>query len=188
MINNNSKIDIEKEVIQLKMAQSNTRHFEYFYNQYYEKVFRFVYQRMDSKADAIDLTQQTFIKALKNINNFEHKGIRIISWFFRIALNEVNQFYRNKNKKRVINITSIIENTLIEELETDNSLMRKEELVEHLKKLTKEEFSLIEMRFFEEKSFKIIGDILSITENNAKVKTYRIISKLKTLFTKNVAL
>ncbi len=185
MINKISKTNIEQETIQLKMAQLNPLHFEYFYNLYYEKIFRFIYQRMDAKNDAIDLTQQTFIKALKNINKYEHRGKSIINWFYRIAFNEVNQFYRTKHKNRVINITTLIENTLIVELETDDFLLRKEELTEHLKKLTTEEFSLIEMRFFEDKSFKIIGAILSITENNAKVKTYRTISKLRTLFTKN---
>ncbi|MEO1099557.1 MAG: sigma factor-like helix-turn-helix DNA-binding protein [Bacteroidota bacterium] len=38
---------------------------------------------------------------------------------------------------------------------------------------------LIELRFFEELSFKEIGYLLGLTEVNAKVKTYRVIDKLK---------
>ena len=45
--------------------------------------------------------------------------------------------------------------------------------------LPEDELQLIEMRFFEKRSFKEIGEILEITENNAKVKTYRILEKLK---------
>ena len=41
---------------------------------------------------------------------------------------------------------------------------------------------LIELRFFEKRSFKEIGEILELTENNAKVKTFRAIEKLKQLF------
>jgi RNA polymerase sigma-70 factor (ECF subfamily) len=37
----------------------------------------------------------------------------------------------------------------------------------------------IELRFFEGRSFKEIADIKQVTENNAKVKTYRIIEKLR---------
>jgi len=37
------------------------------------------------------------------------------------------------------------------------------------------------MRFFEKRSFKEIGEILSITENNAKVKTFRVLEKLKSI-------
>ena len=179
-----SKIEIDREIKLLEKAKKNPKHFEYFYNQYYESVFRFIYLRMDSKDSTVDLTQQTFIKALKNLKQFEFKGFSILSWFTRIAINEINQYYRTQKKRRVINITSVIENTLLEELESDHSILRKEELNNYLKQLTKNEFSLIEMRFFEEKSFKIIGAILDITENNAKVKTYRAIEKLRMLFTK----
>jgi len=54
-------------------------------------------------------------------------------------------------------------------------------LSEALKQLETMEIQLIELRFFEEKSFKEIGYILNITENNAKVKTYRILDKIKTI-------
>ena len=48
---------------------------------------------------------------------------------------------------------------------------------------------LIELRFFEKRSFKEMGEILELTENNAKVKTFRALEKLKTLFlTKKPAL
>ncbi|MEO1712127.1 MAG: sigma factor-like helix-turn-helix DNA-binding protein [Bacteroidota bacterium] len=35
------------------------------------------------------------------------------------------------------------------------------------------------MRFFEKRPFKEIADILGITESNAKVRTYRILDRLK---------
>jgi len=50
-----------------------------------------------------------------------------------------------------------------------------------LKKLSESELELIELRFFEKRPFQEISEILEITENNAKVKTYRILDKLKIL-------
>ena len=38
---------------------------------------------------------------------------------------------------------------------------------------------LIEMRFFEQRPFKEVAEILGITENNAKVKSYRILQRMK---------
>ena len=35
------------------------------------------------------------------------------------------------------------------------------------------------MRFFEKRSFKEIGQVLNITENNAKVRTYRALEQMK---------
>jgi RNA polymerase sigma-70 factor (ECF subfamily) len=64
----------------------------------------------------------------------------------------------------------------------------KKELVTVLKKalqyLSEPDMLLIELRFFEERSFFEVGQIIGITENNAKVKTYRAIDKLKIIYNK----
>jgi RNA polymerase sigma-70 factor (ECF subfamily) len=48
--------------------------------------------------------------------------------------------------------------------------------------LKEKDLQLIELRFFEKRSFKEIGEILDITENNAKVKSFRALEKLKQLY------
>ena len=64
----------------------------------------------------------------------------------------------------------------------------KKEMISHLKTalnyLSEDEYMIIELRYFEERPFSEVGEILGITENNAKVKTYRIIEKLKGVFEK----
>jgi RNA polymerase sigma-70 factor (ECF subfamily) len=52
-------------------------------------------------------------------------------------------------------------------------------LIDTLNDMKDEEVQLIEMRFFEHRAFKEIADILRITESNAKVKTYRLLEKMK---------
>ena len=54
-----------------------------------------------------------------------------------------------------------------------------EKLTNALAELAADDLTIIEMRFFDEMPFDEIGDILHITGNNAKVKVYRIIDKLK---------
>jgi RNA polymerase sigma-70 factor, ECF subfamily len=48
-----------------------------------------------------------------------------------------------------------------------------------LESLEPKDLELIEMRFFEAKSFKEAADILGITENNAKTRTYRLLEKMR---------
>ena len=48
--------------------------------------------------------------------------------------------------------------------------------------MSDERLSIIEMRFFEKLSFKEISEVMGITENNAKVKLYRTLDKLKKNF------
>ena len=52
-------------------------------------------------------------------------------------------------------------------------------LLQAMQTLKDTDMALIEMRFFEQRSFKEIADILGITESNAKVKTYRILERMK---------
>jgi RNA polymerase sigma-70 factor (ECF subfamily) len=67
-------------------------------------------------------------------------------------------------------------------MEEDHSEINKKQLFNALSMLKEDALQLIEMRFFERRSFKEIGDILELTENNAKVKTFRALEKLKQHF------
>ncbi|MBK7817354.1 MAG: sigma-70 family RNA polymerase sigma factor [Sphingobacteriaceae bacterium] len=62
-----------------------------------------------------------------------------------------------------------------------------EEYIPLLKKviseLDPEDCQMVELRFFERRAFKEIGEIMDITENNAKVRMYRILEKLKKAIT-----
>jgi RNA polymerase sigma-70 factor (ECF subfamily) len=62
----------------------------------------------------------------------------------------------------------------------DDEMMMKA-MLKAIKKLKAPEMEMIEMRFFEKRSFREIGEILGMTENNAKVKMFRIIQRLKKL-------
>lgn len=50
--------------------------------------------------------------------------------------------------------------------------------------LEMEDLNIIELRYFEERPFSEVGEILGITENNAKVRTYRAVDRLKVIYKK----
>ncbi|MEM8908763.1 MAG: sigma-70 family RNA polymerase sigma factor, partial [Bacteroidota bacterium] len=97
-----------------------------------------------------------------------------------IASNEVAQHFRNHRKSRVVSLTEQHLDLLVEDMEqkTSNNQHRKA-LLKALNELKITDLQLIEMRFFEQRPFKEIAAILEITESNAKVKTYRILEKMK---------
>ena len=68
---------------------------------------------------------------------------------------------------------------MIEETGKDGTDERIEHILTALKYLPENDLLLIEMRFFENRPFKEIADIMKITENNAKVRVYRVIDKIK---------
>ena len=161
-------------------AKNNPALFSGLYDKYYEPIFRFVYQRLDDKDFAFDTTQQVFLKALNNIAKYEFRGFPFSSWLYRIASNELTNVFRANKAIRTVNIESVFISDIIEEIQETKIDKYHDKIVKIIgEELNDEELQLIEMRFFEKRSFKEIAEIINITENNAKVKTYRILDKLK---------
>lgn len=171
-----------QELEWIKRAKEDPRSFEPLYNKYYEQIFRYIYQRMDDKEMAHDITSQVFLKAMNNIQKYEYRGVPFASWLYRIAKSELYQSFRDEKATRTVNVDTVNLSDMIEEIEEDMSEESRSVLLKAIAELTEEEVQMIEMRFFEKRSFKEIGDILEITENNAKVKAHRIIQKMKKLF------
>lgn len=174
--------DVTEEQAWILAAQQDSRKFEPLYNRYYEAIYRFIYQRVNDKHATSDITSEVFIKALSSLKSFSHQGIPFSSWLYRIARNMlIDRFRRGKNH-RVINVETSALAGMTEEAEVagvDQHKMNR--MLQCLEQLADEEMQLIEMRYFEKRSFKEIGEILDITENNAKVKTYRTLDKMKNL-------
>ena len=153
--------------------------FKTLYQRYHEPVFRFIYQRLDDEQTAADVTSQVFCKALLNLKKYTHRGLPFSSWLYRIAKNEVYTLFEKNKATRTLNVYTESFPELIGDMEEDN----KEELYQKLTKviasLPEEELQLIELRYFDGMRFKEVAEVLDITENNAKVKTYRVLEKMK---------
>jgi RNA polymerase sigma-70 factor (ECF subfamily) len=126
-----------------------------------------------------------FIKALTNLPKYEYRGIPFSSWLFRIAKSELYQSFRDKKAQRTVSIDSLQLGKVMEEFQLDESEHKRDVLLKVLPLLKENQLQLIEMRFFEKRSFREMGEILELTENNAKVKTFRALIKLKELYSKH---
>jgi RNA polymerase sigma-70 factor (ECF subfamily) len=171
--------DLANEQAVVLAAKLNPEKFAALYDKYYEQIFRFIYQRLDDKEQAFDATQQVFVKALEKLPKYEFKGVPFAAWLYRIASNEVINLFRQQKANRTVNIDSVNVYGIIEEMQETKIDQYHDKIVGIISELPEDELQLIEMRFFEKRAFKEIAEILNITETNAKVKTYRIIDKLK---------
>jgi RNA polymerase sigma-70 factor (ECF subfamily) len=175
-----TKVDLANEQGLVEAAKKDPKNFAVLYEAYYEPIFRYIYQRLDSKEPAFDATQQVFLKAMANLHKYENRGVPFASWLYRIAFSEVNNLFRQEKAQRTINIDSVSVYTIIEEIQESKIDQYHDKIVAIISgQLDEDQLQLIEMRFFEKRSFKEIAEILDITENNAKVKTYRVLDMLK---------
>ncbi len=175
-----SVIQLELEWIQ--KAKTNPGDFAPLYTKYYSAIYKYIYQRMDDIDMAGDVTSQVFIKALQNIHKYEFRGVPFSSWLYRIAKSELNQAFRDNAALQTVNIDTQSIGHFIDDFEEEDLEEQKVKLKHALSQLKADELQMIELRFFEKRSFKEIGEIMDMTENNAKVKSFRTLEKLKKLF------
>ena len=173
------------EVAQIDRAKRNPAHFAPLYKFYHERIFLYIFKRVEEEEVAYDITSCVFVKAMTYLNRYEHRGLPFSSWLYRIAKSESNQSFRDKKAQRTVSIDSMQLGVVMEEFNIDENEHQREILLKVLPLLKDKQLQLIEMRFFEKRSFKEIGEILDLTENNAKVKTFRALIKLKELYAKH---
>lgn len=175
---------LREELDWITEAKKDPESFGPLYTKYHEQIFRYVYQRMDDQELAFDVTSQVFIKALSNLHRYEYRGVPFSSWLYRIAKSELYQAFRDRKAKRTVNVESVHLFEMMEEFEEDDNSENKARLIEVLSTLRENDLQLIELRYFEKRSYREIGEILEITENNAKVRTFRALERLKKQFLK----
>jgi RNA polymerase sigma-70 factor (ECF subfamily) len=142
-----------------------------------------VHRRIGDKETSADITSQIFLKALVNLKKYESRGLPFSAWLFRIAINECSDFFRKMKKERLVSIDSAGVGMLFEDLTVEYGI---EDLYgrlpQMLLKLSADELQIIELRYFEQRPFREVADILGISEIYAKVKVYRTLDKMKRLF------
>jgi RNA polymerase sigma-70 factor (ECF subfamily) len=172
---------IEEDAV--RKAQEHPEAFRPIYEKYYKTIFVFVLHRVGEKEIAADVTSQVFLKALLNIGRYQFRGFPFSAWLYRMAINECNEFFRKNKRERFVVLEDEAVEMLYEEMfGYDIVEEMKLKLPMILEKLKPDELQLIELRFMESRPFKEVAEILGISENYAKVRTYRILEKMKMLF------
>ena len=170
----------ESEIIEL--AKKESYYFGILYDVYFEQIFRFVFSRLGgNESIAGDVTQETFLKAMANIQKYEDRGFPFSSWLYRIAQNEVSMYFRKSKKDNFVPVEIEKLNGLKDEITGDAGISEVEidHLISMINELEASHLDIIELRFFQQMSFKEISEIYNISEANAKMRTYRILEKLK---------
>lgn len=172
--------EIDQEMELVRAAQSNPRCFEPLYTRYYKLIVGYVYHRIESKEEAFEITSQVFYKALEALPKYRIQGLPFSAWLFRIASNELNIRFKKEKISRVVIMDQEGYEQLKAGLEEDTNDHLDKNLFEALSQLKPDEMEMIDMRYFEKRSFKEIADICSIGESACKIRVYRIIEKLRT--------
>lgn len=174
----------EKELI--KKAQKDSKIFGEIYDQYYPQIFGYILKRTANLEVAQDVTSETFFKALDKLWQFRWQGAPFSSWLYRIASNEIVNYYR-KNKMAQISLESIIDPAAKgdphqEIIEAEEELKKHQDFLlvqQKISTLSIRYQEVLTLRFFEKKKIREIGEILGKREGTIKSLLNRGLERLR---------
>ena len=151
---------MDNEIYHIKKAKSDIREFDYLYRKYYPKINNFIYHRVADDGERQEIVSNVFYKAMKNLSRFTLLDVHrstFSSWLYRIAINEMNQYYRDKKRLQKIK-DNVAWNYVPKDSENEDKELKYENIIKQIKKLNQEEQDLITLRFFEKFSIKALRD------------------------------
>jgi len=172
-----------------KVINGDASAFAYLVDTYKNMVFSLAYKMTKNKEEAEEVSQDTFIKAFKNLSNFKGDS-KFSTWLYRICYHTtLDAIKKNKKNNYTFEINEVTYNQ-IQSVETIlQGIERKERSVimdKCLMKLPDEERSILWMFYYDELSLKEIIEVTNLSEANLKVKLHRARKKLLTIVVKNI--
>jgi RNA polymerase sigma-70 factor (ECF subfamily) len=154
---------------------------------FHEDIFRLVFYRVRTHMDAEDITQETFMKAYKNLSKLK-KAERFRPWLYKIGLNQVNDFYREKRILAIFKDYSDIDDIDQSDIKRDDlpdalNTLLKQEFWKHiglfLDRLSRMEREVFLLRFLDNLHIKEVSQILKRSESSVKTHLYRALKKFR---------
>ena len=188
-------MDIEEIKDLVKRSQEKDKDaFSRLFDFYYDKIINYVFRRTLDVEYSKDITSNVFLKALDNIENLKWRnGINSFNaWIFKIATNEINQYFRKQNRYKLIiddpeirfNLKS--EDNLAFEIEkkidNDKYLIILSKAIKELKPIYQD---ILHLRYFEEMPYNEISEILNKNESTVRVYAKRAIEELERVLKKD---
>ncbi len=158
----------------------NKREFERFYKKNFDRIYRFVFFRVQNRQVAEDLTSEIFMKALNAFDRYDEK-VSKAAWIYTIARNHLANYFRDQ--KPSVDVEEVAFGLVGEEgRETMEKVSDRLLLAKALDELSLEERRLVTLKYLEGYSYKEMAEILDKTDAALKVATHRAMKKLKLEF------
>lgn len=147
---------------------------------YQKKVYQVVRRMVLIHEDADDLTQNTFIKAIRNLEKFEGNS-SLFTWIYRIATNETLSFLEKKKKRFFFSVDDHQEK-LESYLDQPGNLNGDEiqlKLQKALLKLPEKQRLVFHLKYLEELSYEEMAEITGTSVGALKASYHHAVKKIE---------
>lgn len=169
------------ELAEIEAAQRDPRAFGVLYERYVDRIYNYVYHRVGNVYDAEDLTSRTFFRALSNVGTYVDQGYPFSAWLYRIAHNLIANWYRDRGRRPVVSLESLVVGSSPEEHPEAVTQNRDEQrslqqVIAEIDPLRRE---LLVLKFSEGLSNAEIGAVLGRSEGAIKSLYHRTLLQLR---------
>ncbi|MFA6551248.1 MAG: RNA polymerase sigma factor [Patescibacteria group bacterium] len=173
---------LQEKILVGKLNLKDKDAFSALYDLYLDKIYRFIYFKVPTVAEAEDLTSQVFLKIWQMALSERIKiGESFQSLIYKIARNLVIDHYRSSAQERnSVSLDEAINIARHEELDNKTDVkLEMEKIGQKLRKLKSEYQEIIVMHFIDELTIKEIANILDKKRGNVRVTIHRALKALK---------
>jgi RNA polymerase sigma-70 factor (ECF subfamily) len=142
--------------------------FTQLYDRNFDKIYRYVYVRVRNQAEAEDLTQDVFIKALEAIGSYKWRELPFAAWLFRIAHNRVIDHLRKISKEKRANLDEAGAVSMDDPVNIAEQHSEAQQLKAALERLPKAQQEVATLRFIAQLSIAEVAKTLGKSEGTVK--------------------
>ena len=148
------------------------------YERYAPLIYRYVYYRLNSTADAEDITAEVFIKMVEALPRYQLTGAPFEAWLYRIAFARVVDFHRRADRRPLADLSDSMADSKPNPEEQVSRRMEVEALRKALHQLTDEQQHILILRFIEQKSHQEVAEVLGKSMTAVKSAQHRALVQL----------
>jgi len=167
-----------------KVLNGDVNSFSIIVDRYKDLIFTIAIRMLKNREEAEEVAQDVFVKIFKSLSKFKGDS-KFSTWIYKIAYNTCLDVLKKYNKQNnFISIDEYQEKQIPELENIFDALVLKEQQViiqKCLSLLPYEESILLTLYYYEEQSLEEIAKVLNISQNNAKVKLFRIRKKFENI-------
>jgi RNA polymerase sigma-70 factor (ECF subfamily) len=164
----------------IRNPESRERGFRLLVEMYQKRVYSIIRKMLIIHEDADDVTQNTFIKAFRNLENFQGNS-SLFTWLYRIATNESLNFLEKKKRRFFFPIEDHVE-AMSGYLDQSGLITGDEieiRLQKALLKLPDKQRLVFNMRYFDDLSYEQISQITQTSVGALKASYHHAVKKIE---------
>jgi len=152
------------------------------YQQFFPRVFAYVYGRIHNVHQSEDLVSEVFERAFLKMGSLRNDEA-FATWLFTIARNLVTSHARKRGRESIVD-PDILKSVVATTISVENEVLIREEVaavVDCLKKFPQREQDIVSLKFDAELTNGQIAQVMGLSEANVRVILFRTLRKLREL-------